>query len=155
VKKRRYTREDFQYKKEKEVYLCPNGKELRLDNRRTKIRNYVLRKYASRQKDCSDCGLREKCLRKKETKRRYLLIPLEKHERDFSKEMIKKIDTEEGREIYSERMKIVEPVFANIRIQKRMDYLTLRGKVKVNIQWLLYCIVHNIGKIGCYGMGYG
>ncbi|MCK4376831.1 MAG: transposase [Actinomycetia bacterium] len=33
-----------------------------------------------------------------------------------------------------------------------MDYLTLRGKVKVNIQWLLYCIVHNIGKIGDYGM---
>jgi hypothetical protein len=62
---------------------------------------------------------------------------------------------EEGREIYSERMKIVEPVFANLRIQKGMDYLTLRGKVKVNIQWLLYCIVHNIGKIGGYGMGYG
>lgn len=155
VKKRKYTREDFQYNKEKDVYICPNGEELRLDNRRTKIRNYVLRKYASRQKDCSDCGLREKCLRKKETKRRYLLIPLEKHERDFSKEMIKKIDSDEGREIYSERMKIVEPVFANIRIQKRMDYLTLRGKVKVNIQWLLYCIVHNIGKIGCYGMEYG
>ena len=52
-------------------------------------------------------------------------------------------------------MKIIEPVFANIRIQKRMDYLTLRGKVKVNIQWLLYCIVHNIGKIGGYGMGMG
>ncbi len=115
----------------------------------------MLRKYASRQRDCTDCKLREECLRKKETKRRYLLIPLEKHERDFSKEMIKKIDTEEGRQIYSERMKIVEPVFANIRVQKRMDYLTLRGKVKVNIQWLLYCIVHNIGKIGCYGMRYG
>jgi len=38
------------------------------------------------------------------------LIPLEKHERGFSKEMIKKIDTEEGREVYSERMKTVEPV---------------------------------------------
>jgi len=62
---------------------------------------------------------------------------------------------EEGREIYSERIKIIEPVFANLRIQKGMDYLTLRGKVKVNIQWLLYCIVHNIGKIGGYGMGYG
>jgi len=154
-KKRRYTREDFQCKKEKDVYICPHTKELKLDNRETKIRNYVLRKYASRQRDCKDCNLREECLKKKETKRRYLLIPLEKHERDFSKKMIKKIDTEEGREIYSERMKIIEPVFANLRIQKRMDHFTLRGKVKVNIQWLLYCIVHNIGKIGCYGMGYG
>ena len=69
--------------------------------------------------------------------------------------MIKKIDTEEGRQIYSERMKIVEPVFVNLRIQKGMDYLTWRGKVKVDIQWLLYCIVHNIGKIGGSGMGYG
>jgi hypothetical protein len=69
--------------------------------------------------------------------------------------MIKKIDTEEGRQIYSERMKIVEPVFVNLRIQKGMDYLTWRGKVKVDIQWLLYCIVHNIAKIGGSGMGYG
>jgi len=79
---------------------------------------FLFRKYASRQRDGKDCKLRENCLRKKETKRRYLLIPLEKHGRDFSKEMIKKIDTEEGREIYSERMKIIEPVFANLRIQK-------------------------------------
>jgi len=101
------------------------------------------------------CKLREKCLKKRNTKRRYLLIPIEKHERNFSEEMIKKIDTEEGRQIYSERMKIVEPVFANIRTQKRMGYLTLRGKVKVNVQWLLYCIVHNIGKVACYGIEYG
>ena len=44
-------------------------------------------------------------------------------------------------------MAIVEPVFANIRVQKRMDRFTLRGKIKVNIQWMLYCMVHNIEKI--------
>ena len=32
-----------------------------------------------------------------------------------------------------------------------MDRFTLRGKIKVNIQWLLYCMVHNIGKIANYG----
>ncbi|MCK4339795.1 MAG: transposase, partial [Candidatus Cloacimonetes bacterium] len=117
-KKGRYTREDFQYDEEKDVYICPNGKELRLDNRRTNIRNYVLRKYASRQRDCTDCKLREKCLRKKETKRRYLLIPLEKQERNFSKEMIKKIDSDEGREIYSERMKIVK-LFLQTSVYKK------------------------------------
>ena len=45
---------------------------------------------------------------------------------------------------------IVEPVFANIRTQKRMDHFTLRGKIKVNIQWMLYCMVHNIEKIVNY-----
>jgi len=43
-------------------------------------------------------------------------------------------------------------VFANIRINKRLDRFTLRGKIKVNIQWLLYCLVHNIEKILNYGL---
>jgi hypothetical protein len=27
-----------------------------------------------------------------------------------------------------------------------MNRFSLRTKIKVNIQWLLYCMVHNIGK---------
>ena len=52
------------------------------------------------------------------------------------------MDTDRGREIYPHRIKIAEPVFANIRTQKQLDRFTLRGKIKVNIQWLLYCMVH-------------
>jgi len=48
--------------------------------------------------------------------------------------MMQKIDTTEGKDMYSRRMGIVEPVFANIRAMKKMNYLTLRTKVKVNIQ---------------------
>jgi Transposase DDE domain len=66
--------------------------------------------------------------------------------------MIAKIDTPEARKIYGRRLAIVEPVFGNIRSQKRLDRLTLRGKIKVNIQWMLYCRVHNIEKIVHYGM---
>ncbi|NIT99879.1 MAG: transposase, partial [Nitrosopumilaceae archaeon] len=47
-----------------------------------------------------------------------------------------------------------EPVFANIRAQKRLDRFTLRTKTKVNVQWMLYAPVHNIEKILNYGMGY-
>ena len=65
--------------------------------------------------------------------------------------MLEKVDSEKGRKIYPQRMAIVEPVFANIRSRKRMDRFTLRGKTKVNIQWLLYCMVHNIEKIMNYG----
>lgn len=152
-KEKKYTKEEFQHDKERDVYICPNRKELKLDNKRARIKDYIGRKYVSMQKDCTDCRLKDKCLRKEDTKRRYLVIPIEKYdEQNFSKEMVNKIDTEEGRQIYSKRMEIVEPVFANIRVQKRLDRFTLRGKIKVNIQWLLYCIVHNIGKIAYYGM---
>ena len=47
-----------------------------------------------------------------------------------------------GRRIYSKRLGIVEPVFGNIRACKRMDRFTLRGRIKVNSQWMLYCLVH-------------
>lgn len=49
------------------------------------------------------------------------------------------------------RMGIVEPVFGNIKAVKKLNYFTLRTKIKVNIQWVLYCMVHNIEKIANYG----
>ena len=69
-------------------------------------------------------------------------------------EMKQKIDTPEGRRTYSKRLGIVEPVFGNIRACKRMDRFTLRGRIKVNIQWMLYCLVHNIEKITNFGKSY-
>ena len=65
--------------------------------------------------------------------------------------MVKKIESPKGREIYPQRIAIVEPVFGNIRVHKRMDKFNLRGKIKVNIQWLLYGMVHNIEKVANYG----
>jgi IS5 family transposase len=69
---------------------------------------------------------------------------------NLSRRMAGKVDTEKGRKIYPRRIAIAEPVFANIRTHKRLDRFTLRGKIKVNIQWMLYCMVHNIGKIANY-----
>jgi hypothetical protein len=69
-------------------------------------------------------------------------------------EMRRKIDTEEGRHTDSKRLGIVEPVFGNIRACKKMDRFTLRGWIKVNIQWMLYCLVHNIEKVINFGRTY-
>jgi hypothetical protein len=49
----------------------------------------------------------------------------------------------------------VEPVFANIRHNKRLDRFTLRGKEKVGTQWRLYCLVHNIEKLARNGYNAG
>lgn len=45
----------------------------------------------------------------------------------------------------------VEPVFANICVHKHMNRFTLRTKSKVDVQWMLYAMVHNIGKIATFG----
>ena len=56
---------------------------------------------------------------------------------------------------YGRRLGTVEPVFANITRMLELNRFTLRGKRKVNTQWLLYCLVHNIGKIHRYAPGWG
>ena len=45
----------------------------------------------------------------------------------------------------------MEPVFANLRHNKRLDRFTLRGRTKVDAQWKLYCLVHNIEKLANAG----
>jgi IS5 family transposase len=67
-------------------------------------------------------------------------------------EMKAKIDSPQGKRIYAKRLAIVEPVFANIRAQKRLDRFTLRTKAKVDVQWMLFALVHNIEKIHRYGL---
>jgi hypothetical protein len=63
-----------------------------------------------------------------------------------------KIDTEQGKQIYARRLGIVEPVFANICVHKHMHRFTLRSKWKVDVQWRLFALVHNIGKIHTFGV---
>jgi hypothetical protein len=70
--------------------------------------------------------------------------------------MKKKIDDPVYRTLYGRRMQIVEPCFSDIAYCKGMDRFTLRGTIKATMQWLLYCIAHNIGKcIPQFGEGYG
>jgi len=54
---------------------------------------------------------------------------------------------------YGQRFATVEPVFVNLRANKRLNRLTLRGRQKVDTQWKLYCLVHNIEKLAHHGFG--
>ncbi|MFN3811371.1 MAG: transposase [Roseateles asaccharophilus] len=56
-----------------------------------------------------------------------------------------------GRSLYSRRIATVEPVFVNLRHNKRLSRFTLRGLSKVGTQWQLFCLVHNIEKLAHSG----
>ncbi len=148
---KRFTVEDFHRDESIDAYVCPQGKMLTRRVRRFITDGIVYRGYVADEKDCKGCHVRGRCLRGKNAKRRYLNVPIGHVSGNLTKEMAEKIDTEKGRSIYHQRLAIAEPVFANIRHAKRLDRFTVRGKIKVTIQWLLYCMVHNIGKIVNYG----
>jgi transposase len=153
-KKKRFGNEDFTYDEATQGYRCPNGKILRLKAREHRVRHRTYRRYVSDEQDCQACPFRAKCLSKKTTTQKHLGIPVDEpvtKPKSRGQLMMETIDSPEGKQQYSRRLELVEPVFGNIRIQKGLDHFTLRGKEKVDIQWLLYGMVHNIEKIAHYG----
>jgi len=142
--------EHFQYDEATDTYICPQGKALKVRSKEVVMKGVIYKRYAADKNDCKVCELRLRCIRSQNGKRKYLSVPLRRIPGSLTQTMAEKIDSEQGREVYNKRIGIVEPVFANIRFQKRLDRFWLRGKTKVTIQWLLYCMVHNIGKLrGC------
>jgi hypothetical protein len=146
-----FTASDFSFDASKQVYLCPQGKELtcHAHNQVNRYRTYDV--YHARVEDCAACPLRSRCLSKSTASRRYLSIQVDTEQPNPIDEMKAKMDTEQGKRIYARRLGIVEPVFANICVQKRMHRFTLRSKSKVDVQWRLFALVHNIGKIHMFG----
>lgn len=148
---KRFDLEDFRYQEAVDEYICPHGKALRLRARKAVDSGVLYRRYVAGWNDCERCQSKARCVRKNGARRRILCVPLGAVPENLLKQMAVKVDSEMGRDIYHQRIGIAEPVFANIRAMKRLDRFNLRGKVKVNIQWVLYCMVHNIGKIMNYG----
>lgn len=142
--------EDFKHDQAKDQYICPNGQPLKLNVKKAVRDRIIYRRYVSNVETCQACALKGRCIRRKNGKRKNLIVPIGYTKDNYSKAMAEKVDSVIGRRIYPQRIAIVEPVFANIRTHKQLNRFTLRGKIKVNIQWMLYCIIHNMCKIARY-----
>jgi transposase len=67
--------------------------------------------------------------------------------------MRRKLQTQVGAAIYSRRKTIVEPVFGQIKEARGFRRFLLRGLGKVQGEWAMICLTHNILKLHrlCYG----
>jgi transposase len=146
----RYTINDFTYHEEGDYYECPQRKKLARKGT-AKYRSGERKTYQASLTDCKACVDFSRCMWTKKkcseiVQGRKLIKSEKEDESRLCQDMRKKMETEEYQEKYSRRIQIVEPVFANIRYCKGLDRFMLRGKKKVNGQWLLYCMVHNLRK---------
>lgn len=57
------------------------------------------------------------------------------------------IATERGGALYSKRMPMVEPVFAQIKANRRIDRLKRRGRAAARSEWRLIAATHNLLKL--------
>jgi hypothetical protein len=61
--------------------------------------------------------------------------------------MKRKLQTKVGKAIYATRKCVVEPVFGQIKQARGVRQFVLRGKEKVNGEWALLCLTHNILRL--------
>ena len=154
LKKQLFTVSDFVLTDEGRGLICPAGKRLYSSGSNIQNKGKKGHAFCGTQRDCQPCTLRNQCLRTPDkTPFRQVTLFGEKDPsyRTASDRMRERIDSEEGRRQYSRRLGTVEPVFANIRHNKKLSRFTLRGHQKVNTQWQLFCLVHNIEKLAHNG----
>lgn len=148
---------DFTISADKTHCICPGGKRLYRNGGNVVVKGQRAIKFHGRKTDCRICELRERCLRHPErTEARQVYFfqgGVGSKPETFTQKMKRKIDSLRGRLIYNRRLGTAEPPFAHICSILGLDRFTLRGKPKVNVQWLFYCIVHNLTKIHRYGEG--
>ncbi len=155
VSQKLFSTSDFTFADDLSHCICPAGKRLYRSGGNVTVKNYKAFKFKGPKSACMPCKLRRYCLRHPErTEIRqvaYFTGRAANGKQRFTEKMKSKIDTATGRAIYAMRLAVGEPPFAHIRSVLKLDRFTLRGKKKVNAQWNLYCIVHNLKKIHRYG----
>ena len=150
-----YQPSDFTYDAQARTCVCPAGKSLYGHGSNCLTNGYVSIRFQGAQRDCVPCSHRDRCLRTPaKTKTRQVAFFQGKAAttpESHTDRMKKRIDSPEGRVRYGGRFATVEPVFGNLRYNKGLDRFTLRGKTKVDAQWKLFCLVHNIEKLAHHG----
>lgn len=154
-----FTPADFTYDERKQTCICPAGHKLYRSGVDIVTGGYRGAHFKAPKRACGGCELRSRCLRHPERTAQRQVVFFKGREAGRARApktapaaieaMRRKIDSVLGRLIYGRRIATVEPVFANIR-NKGMQRFTLRGRGKVDVQWKLYTLVHNIEKAAHY-----
>ena len=130
-----FSRDDFTYDVENDVYICPAGKILRTTGTLHSDDTY---RYISRKSDCDVCPLKQQCCREQPQRR----IPRDAHEhaRDYARSLV---DTREFEQSSNERKK-VEMRFAHLKTHHRFERMRLRGLSGAHDEFHLTAIVQNL-----------
>jgi transposase len=145
-----YQTTDFQYDPAARTCRCPAGNLLKLSSANVVIKGRCGVSFEGTRTICQACPLKAQCMRKPDVSpyRQVTFFDGTKirdtHPRTTA--MKARIDTREGRLLYSRRLGIVEPVFGNLHTH-RLRRFTLRSRRKVDAQWKLFAIVHNVQKL--------
>jgi DDE family transposase/transposase-like protein DUF772 len=129
-----FSRLNFTYDAERDVYICPNGRFLRTTGT---VHDGRVRNYLSKSRECRVCELKERCTR----------APFRKIARDINEEARDHVralmGTPEFEQSSNERKKI-EMRFAHLKTHHRFERMRLRGLSGARDEFHLAAIVQNL-----------
>jgi len=149
---------EFAFDPIKLTCLCPAGNRLSLRGVRETDTGQPKAYFEGKLLQCRHCDKKQECMQnpdaanhRKGNGRQVSFVLSARRKPTYTDWMKHRVDSDQGKLIYSHRMSVVEPVFANIGTNKKLNRFSLRGKDKVQSQWRLYCLVHNNEKLANYG----
>jgi len=134
-----FSREDFTYDHEGDVYVCPGGKMLTCKG--TAVNDGTTLLYRASKHDCDACSLKPRCCPKVPARK----VPRSVYEgaRDLARDIAK---TDAYRTSRRQRKK-VEMLFAHLKRILHLDRLRLRGPCGARDEFLLAATAQNLRKL--------
>ncbi|NPV12327.1 MAG: IS1182 family transposase [Ignavibacteria bacterium] len=141
-----FVRDNFKYDKALDVFICPEGKELRyIRDEESKVEDGHKKKYrVYRCNSCISCSFRWECIK---SNNNYKEIRLNTKFERYKEEAFNKLTSEEGKRLRKRRNYEVESVFGIIKDAMGFRKFLRRGIEKVKKEFNLVCIAYNLKRL--------
>jgi len=145
LRKLSFRADRFEYDPQTDEFICPNQQRLRyLYTSQHKTDNgYESERRHYECKSCADCPIKSECTKAKGNRQIQVSFKLIEYRRQARENLT----SEMGKSLRKLRSVEVETVFGNIKHNMRFRRFHLRGLEKVNTEWGLVCIAHNMRKL--------
>jgi transposase len=141
----KYRVENLPYDEKRDEFVCPEGRQMIFEKTvtsktengyKTKRRIYIC-------ESCEGCSQRESCTKSKYERKIRISFKLNR----YKKRAKALLTSNFGRQLRGQRAIEDEAVFGRLKANWSFRRFFLRGLPKVNVEWGLLCIAHNISKL--------
>lgn len=137
--------ENLPYDESTDTFTCPVGKSLSYlkTTKRTTENGYTTERRIYQAENCQDCPLKSQCTKSHQNRQIQVSFKL-----NAFKEMAWiNLHTDQGQKLRALRGVEVESVFGRLKNNWSFRRFMLRGLEKVNVEWGLLSIAHNLTKV--------
>ena len=145
LEKLRFKSNYFPYDQEKDEFICPAQKRMvYIETKPYKSKNgYLSQRRFYECPDCATCPLKPKCTQAKGNRRIQVSFELRRYRQQAQENLL----SEQGIALRQQRSTEPETVFGDIKHNMEFRRFMLRGLKKVDIEWGLLCMAHNLRKL--------